>query len=197
MAGFSFGGRKGGFEAARQRFLNASRKFEERQWLVVQRAALLMERELKKGIRSGRPGGKKFKKLAPTTRLLRRGSKPLIDTSALLGSITTTLIRHRKAAFVGVNRKSSRPGYSTFNVAIAHEFGTKPFVIPVTDKVRRFFWYLHVISGGKIKPLSENKTQILHPGVPARPFIKPTLDKVRPKLQAVLAKTFVEGRGPF
>lgn len=95
-------------------------------------------------------------------------------------------------AFVGVHRRSGN-----VNVAVAHEFGTRPFVIPVTPGVRRFFYYLYFASGGAILPLSASKTEILHPGIPARPFIRPTIEKIRPQLQGVIVGTFVEGGGPI
>ncbi len=176
----------------------AVRNVKKRQELAVRKVALMAEREIKLGIRNGAPGGQKFKPLAPSTLLLRRGSKPLIDSGSLLRSVSTTYDKSTMTAFVGVHRNTKGPGgKKLLNIAIVHEFGTKPYVIPVTDGVRRLFWFLHFASGGNINPLDPNKTEILHPGVPARPFIRPTIEKIRPKLQAELEKTFKANGGPI
>lgn len=184
--------------AARARLLGAVKSVRKRQTLAVRRAALLTEREIKKGLRSGRPGGKRFKKLSPITRLLREGSKPLIDQADLLNSITVTVDENRAAAFVGVHRSArGADGTSMVNVALAHEFGTKPFTMIVTPKIRSFFWALFFLSNGAIKPIGNRTPRILHPGVPARPFFRPTIEKIRPKLEGVLFVTMGEDGGPF
>lgn len=180
------------------RFRRATRSFEESQWLAVRRAALFAEAEIKKGLRSSAPGGQRFKPLSDITRILRRGTKPLLDTGSLLGSIKTTLDRRSRAAFVGVHRTARNPeGVDVVNIAVVHEFGTSPFVIEVTEGVRRFFWALHFKSGGKIKPLSPNKRTILHPGVPARPFIRPVIDKIAPEIQKMIRSAIIKNGGPI
>lgn len=194
LAGFRLNTRFNGFAAANKRLSGAPAANRARQWVAIRRAALLTERELKKGIRRGAPGGRRFRPLSLSTKVQRRGRKPLLDTGSLFQSIKTTLDKGRLRAFIGVHR-TARQG--AFNVAIAHEFGTRPFVIPVTPGVRRFFWYLHFKSNGRIKPLSPSKTQILHPGVPARPFLRPTLEAILPRLSQDLVKTFLSGRGPI
>jgi len=194
VAGFSLtAGRSSSWAAARRRLARASRTVEGKQWLAVKRAALLAEREIKKGLQSGKPGGTPFPPLAETTRLLRRGTKPLLDTASLLGSIKSVMDEKRRQAFVGVLRTArGREGEPLVNVAMVHEFGTGPFVIPVTPAVRRLFWALHFRSNGRIKPLSPTKTEIMHPGVPKRAFIRPTVEAITPRLQEVIATPFTE-----
>lgn len=201
MGGFRLGGaRSRSWEEAKKRFVQASAKVEERQFLAVRRAALLLERELKKGLRSGSPGGVPLKPLAPSTVLLRRkrSKNPLLDTGSLLGSITTTFDKRSRSAFVGVHRTArGSQGQSLVNVALIHEYGTKPFVIRVTPALRRLFWALHRKSKGRIQPLSARKQTIAHPGIPARPFMRPTLEAIRPKLEQDLAATLSAGNGPI
>lgn len=201
MAGFRLGAKKSrSWEIAKKRLVDASNKVEERQALAVRRAALLLERELKKGLRSGAPGGRAFAPLAQTTVLMRRkrSKNPLLDTGSLLSSITTTFDKRSRSAFVGVHRTArGSSGQSLVNVALIHEYGTKPFVIRVTPGVRRLFWRLHVVSKGRIKPLSAKKVLIAHPGIPARPFMRPTLEAVRQKLGDAIKAEFSSGGGPI
>ena len=191
MPGFSIGGSRNG---PLHRVRGAADEVRRRQWLSIQRAALLTERELKKGIRDGAPGGKRFRPLARSTLLLRKGSKPLIDTGALLGSISISTNPATMTAFIGVFRKARN---GAFNVAIAHEFGSKSFVISVTPAMRRLFWYLHRASGGQIKPISPNRTMIVHPGIPERPFVRPTIEKVKPMVKVAIETTLFEKGGPI
>lgn len=190
MAGFSFNGKKsGGWAEAGKRLAAGASKMKKAEGLAVKQAALFVERELKKGLRSGSPGGKKIKPLSPMTRRLRRGRRPLIDTGAMLGSIKTTFDANSASAFVGVHRSSrTSSGESVVNVAVIHEFGTKPFAIPVTAGVRRLFLALALKTNGKIKPISSSKTVILHPGIPARPFIRPTIEKIGPQVNGLILK---------
>lgn len=163
---------------------------------AVRKAALLAERELKLGIRNGAPGGQKFKPLALITLMLRkdRSSKPLLDTGALLGSIKTTVDAKAGTAFIGVHRTAyAADGENLVNVAMVHEFGTKPYAIPVTPGIRRLFWRLHLASDGRIKPISANKRFLQHPGVPARPFLQPTIDVIGPKISALVRATLAAG----
>lgn len=194
MAGFSLDGK--GFAAASLRFAAAAKSIKKAQIVAVRRAALITEAEIKKGLRSGAPGGVPLQPLSPFTRLLRRGTKPLLDQGFLLGSITTTVNEDSGEAFVGVHRTARGPdGESLVNVAAVHEFGTPPFVIPVTPGVRRFFIRLSIESGGAISPLSAGKTEILHPGVPARPFIRPTIEAIRERLRRELGVAIEQSGG--
>jgi len=55
--------------------------------------ALLLVREIKRGIRSQAPGGKAFVKLAESTIARKGSSKALIDTGFLVNSITQRILR--------------------------------------------------------------------------------------------------------
>lgn len=194
MAGFRLTVGLRGFSAARKRFEKATKTVKRKQALAIRRAALVAERAIKKGLRSSKPGDQALTPLAPITRLLRRGRKPLIDRGDLLGSIKTTMDNKRPAAFVGVHRSArSGGGESVVNVALAHEFGTKPFVIRITPALRSLFVVLFRLSRGRIRPLSRSKTEIMHPGVPPRPFVRPVIEKIRPELESTIAVTLGQG----
>lgn len=150
--------------------------------LIVDQAtgkvAAELETAIKKGIRSQAPGGKKFKPLAKSTKKMKKSSKALIHHGDLLGSIRTehTTVSAGRAWFVGVNRTAKgKDGESLMNIAMIHEFGTKPYQIEITPRMRRW-WQAMVIKKvfkGTLHPLQE---YISHPGIPARPFLGPTYE---------------------
>lgn len=199
MAGFKLSLSMPNFEASRKKFNSYVASFEGRQKLAVKKAALIVEREIKSGLKSGAPGGRRFKPLSLITLILRgQSAKPLLDKGDLLGSISTTTSAKGDEAFVGVHRTArSSTGAPLVNIARIHEFGTKPYTIPVTNAMRSFFWFLHFRSGGVIQPLGVNKTAIRHPGVPARPFIRPVIPVVRVKVEGAVRVALSENGGPI
>ena len=64
------------------------------------KAAILLVREIQRGIRSQAPGGQPFAKLAESTIRRKGSSKALIDTGFLINSITHRILRDR--AFIGL-----------------------------------------------------------------------------------------------
>lgn len=117
------------------------------------------------GFREGGTGGKKWSKLTPITRRIRKsptrqgigkgGTKVLMVSAQLRNSVTV----HKQAEseyFVGVLR--SEKG---FNIARVHELGA---VIPVTEKMRAYFRYLLAIGVlRKPWPPSSKTTIIVRP----------------------------------
>lgn len=189
MAGFQIA-KTGSWKAARKKYEEAAKDPKKRLLLALKRAALMLEAEIKKGLSTGAPGGVPFRPLALSTILQRRDNsdRPLLDTGALLGSVTTQIDENKLEGVVGVNRSAGN-----MNVAEIHEFGTEPYAIPVTPALRAFFLRLSIISGGRILPLSKSTDVIYHPGVPARPFLRPAMEAVRPKLAAELKLAIERG----
>lgn len=132
--------------------------------------------------------GKLGTRNAPLTILLKRSTKTLFDYGELLKAITHKVISW-KTAFVGVLKQSKgRDGKSLTNVVVAIHEGVN---ITVTPKMRAMFWYLWLVTQGKmkeskldgrakqiyerirgrrvIKPLSPSTTAIR---IPSRPFIR-------------------------
>lgn len=124
----------------------------------VRRMAMLLVREIKKGIVSGAPGGKKFTELADSTKRRKGSSKPLIDEGKLLSSIVEVIKGDR--AFVGLLYTSRyKDGEEVANIGAVMESGAtitmpngttviippRPFLAPVmqqhlpkiTDNIRR------------------------------------------------------------
>jgi hypothetical protein len=130
-----------------------------------------------KGIRNQAPGGQAFKPLADTTKEMKGSSKALIHRGDLIRSVGVDDVELGTAFFVGVNRAArGRDGKELANIAEIHEFGTKPYLIKVTPKLRRF-WYAMFIKGIFQAPLKPSTTVIRHPGVPARPYLRPSYEE--------------------
>lgn len=100
--------------------------FRQRLALAVRQAtiknALLLVREIKRGIRDQAPGGKQFAPLAQVTIERKGSSKALIDTGFLLNAITQKILSD--GAFIGLLRTSiSKNGESVANIGAIMEYG--------------------------------------------------------------------------
>lgn len=111
--------------------------------------ALLLVREIKRGIRDQAPGGKQFAPLAQVTIDRKGSSKALIDTGFLVNSITQKILSDR--AFVGLLRTSfNKDGENAANIGAIMEYGCtinhpsgaviiippRPFLHPTMEKYR-------------------------------------------------------------
>ena len=111
--------------------------------------AILLVREIKRGIRSQAPGGKPFVKLAESTIRRKGSSKALIDTGFLINAITQKIMADR--AFVGLLRGTvNKDGDDMVNIGAVMEYGAtiqhpngavivippRPFLHPVMEKHR-------------------------------------------------------------
>ena len=111
--------------------------------------ALLLVREIKRGIRDQAPGGKQFEPLAQVTIDRKGSSKALIDTGFLVNAITQKIMSD--GAFVGLLRTSIRKdGESVANIGAIMEYGAT----------------INHPSGAVIV-------------IPPRPFLHPTMEKYR------------------
>ena len=100
--------------------------FGKRFELVIRQAtiknALLLVREIKRGIRDQAPGGKQFAPLAQVTIERKGSSKALIHTGFLLNAITQKILSD--GAFIGLLRTSiSKGGESVANIGAIMEYG--------------------------------------------------------------------------
>jgi len=111
--------------------------------------AMLLVREIKKGIVSQAPGDQPFVKLAESTMRKKGSSKALIDTGFLVASITQLIFGDR--AFVGLLRGTrNKTGEEIVNIGAIMEYGAtinhpngavivippRPFLHPVMEKYR-------------------------------------------------------------
>lgn len=145
--------------------------------------AHFLRAKIAEGITSQSPGGQAFKPLAPSTlatRLFRRfkGTKALLVKADLRNSLTV-VSPHEGVAFVGVLRtaRGSR-GQALANVAELNEFGSRPIVIRVTPKMLRVLAaVLGARGAGFHGPTREGHKGIIVTQIPARPFIRPVVEK--------------------
>jgi hypothetical protein len=136
--------------------------------------------------------GTKWEPPAEETLRMRRAkgkrgrTKALMVYGDLRGSIKVKKVGSTEW-FVGVHRsaKHRRTGKALANIAAIHEFGADGFTIPVTKKMRAYFWFLHLKTRGAwragsgrkppkfmIMPIHPSKT-VIEMRIPARPFIRP------------------------
>ncbi|MCE5314011.1 MAG: hypothetical protein ABFD49_07050 [Armatimonadota bacterium] len=116
--------------------------------------ALLLVREIKRGIRDQAPGGKQFVPLAQVTIDRKKSSKALIDTGFLVDSITQKIMEDQ--AFIGLLKTSAYKdgeGESVANIGAIMEYG----------------YSIETPSG----------TVVI---IPPRPFLHPTMEKYRDEI---------------
>lgn len=194
MAGFRVS-KTGSWAAARKKFDAAAKDPKAKLLLALRRAVLVVEREMKLGLKSGAPGGDALKPLSAMTIFLRRNhsSAPLLDHGDLLGAIHSKVDEASLEGFVGVFRQGSgAKDVDRARLAEIHEFGVEPYAIRVTDAMRRFFLAISLQSGGRFSPLAKTTTTIYHPGIPARPFIRPAMKAALPKIKKAVTLVFNE-----
>lgn len=142
--------RSGDWDKAKRLLTNG---FNQRLALAIRKAtiknALLLVREIQRGIRSQSPGGKQFAPLAEATIERKGSSKALIDTGFLVNSITQKILSD--GAFVGMLRTSVYAnGENLANIGAIMEYGCT----------------INHPSGAVIV-------------IPPRPFLHPTMEKYR------------------
>lgn len=151
---------------------------------AVQQEAHFLRAKIVEGLVSQSPGGQAFRPLAASTLAVRR-FKRFRGTKALLnrGDLRNSIAVHRETfgAFVGVLRSArNRQGAPLANVAELNEWGSRPIVIQVTPKMRRFLAAALRSSGGGAFTGGGGGAGgfgIVVVQIPARPFIRPVVDR--------------------
>lgn len=151
------------------------------------RRALLQEGhflrgKIVEGITKQAPAGEAFRPLSPYTLAIRKatgftGTKALIERGDLRRSVA---VKETSAGvFVGVHRNAvASSGRRLVNIAEVHEFGSKPIVIRMTDRMRRFL--AMAFRRAELPERDRNGTGIIVVQIPARPFIRPVFRKFAP-----------------
>lgn len=176
-----------GVEAAKKSVAQLAREARRAADEMTRTEAEELAKQIRQTLRAQGVGGIMFKPLSKTTILIRRklrgrrGTKALIETGSMLRSVRThkVVIPGRSLAFfVGVHRTARGPkGRPLANIAEFHEFGTRPFRITVTPKFRVFWNYVLAKASPGIRPLTGHTQMLNHPGVPERPFLRPSFEE--------------------
>jgi hypothetical protein len=146
-----------------------------------------LAKQIRGTLRAQGVGGDKFQPLSKMTILIRRklrgrrGTKALIESGSMLRSVRThkVVIPGRTLAFfVGVHRTArGARGKALANIAEIHEFGTRSYNITVSPRFRVFWNYVLAKTSPGVRPLSARTLTLRHPGIPARPFLRPSFDE--------------------
>lgn len=131
--------------------------------LTCNRVGIAAAAAVKKGIRDGAPGGKKFAPLSDFTKARKGSTKPLIDNGDLLGSISHQVLSSNEVWVGALRGTRTKDGKDIVDIAAVHEFGA---TIKVTPKMRG---YLH--SQGLHLAAS---TQYIH--IPERSYLRATFE---------------------
>lgn len=176
--------RTGDWEVARRILAGAGPRVRRALEAAVAQEAHYMRRLIVEGMRTQAPGDQPFRPLSPNTLAIRRfkrfrGSKALIRRGDLRNAWTVRTMPGARA-FVGIMRTArNRDGRPLANIEELNEYGSRPIVIPITPKMRRF---LHAALGpGGPQPSGngggETGTGFLVVRIPARPVIAPIVEK--------------------
>lgn len=171
----------GDWDVARRFVSTASRRFREAVDKAVLQEAQFFRTKIVEGIREQAPGGQSFAPLAPTTLAVRRfvgfrGTKALIRRGDLRNSIV--VVKQAGGVFVGVLRTAKgKAGQPLVNVAAVHEFGSRPIVLKLTPKARRFLHAAFRNAGLDSAAADRPSVGIAVIHVPARPFLRPVFEK--------------------
>ncbi len=129
---------------------NLAARFQIAVYKATVKNALLLVREIKKGIKSQAPGGQAFVKLAESTIKKKGSSKALIDTGFLINAVTQKIMGDK--AFIGLLRGTrNKSGDEIVNIGAIMELGAtinhpnggviiippRPFMYPVMKKYRK------------------------------------------------------------
>jgi hypothetical protein len=170
---------------------------------AVRLEAEYVRQQIIKGLDDQAPAGQRFVSLSQLTRVFRQargfsGKKALIVSAGLRNSVTVKKVG-RLGLWVGVNRSArTKDGHSLANVANLQENGGV-IVIRVTPKMRRYVMMVlrqagligrtfrdrrtgRFARGRRSSDTGAHKAGTLASGVlivhiPARPFIKPVMEK--------------------
>jgi hypothetical protein len=161
----------------------APRKLEAAMRKATLQEGQFMRSKIVQGITRQAPGGKPFTPLADGTLITRRakgfhGTKALIVRADLRNSISVK--EHGDGlsggVFIGIQRSARSPsGKSMVDIAEIHEFGSKPLIIQMTPKMKRFLRMAYRKAMVPFRP--GNGTGIIVSRIPARPFLRPVFDE--------------------
>jgi hypothetical protein len=177
--------RTGEWSKAREFFNGSGARMQQALQSGLRHEAERLRTEVVQGITRQAPGGRAFVPLSASTLARRRlggflGTKALMVAGDLRNAVTVVV--RGDEAFVGVQRATrGADGRSLANVAEIQEFGAGPFVVPITDKMRRLLGALRAVSGsapaaGGSSGHNGTGSRVIVVKIPPRPFLRPAFD---------------------
>ena len=173
--------------AAAQSFLTAApSRVDAGLKVAIRREAELFRKEVVQGIAKQAPAGKRFKALSKHTLVMRKfqkfkGKKALMRRGDLRRSIKVTTAPG--GFFVGILRSArSSQGDGLVNIAAVQEFGAT-IVLKMTPKMRKYLAMVFRQAGlvaSAAPATSGASSRVIIIRNPARPFIEPVAEKLRP-----------------
>ena len=151
----------------------------------IKKEAHALRAAMIQGITRQSPAGAPFTPLSELTLAIRKmrgfsGSKALIDRGDLRNAINVVFRGGGTSAFIGVPRKArSKQKGRMIDVAKVHEFGAGPFIIPKTEKMRRFIFAALKSAGIEPRKSGGRRSGVVVINIPARPFIRPVFESYK------------------
>lgn len=151
--------------------------------ITLKREAEALRGTIVRGFTTQAPGGKPFRPLSAWTIAMRRfkgfsGDKALIHTGEMRKSIVSKVYPATATAFVGLLYSAkSKDGQSLVNIGKVHEFGSKPYIVRVTPKMRRFLAMVAKTTGLITYSSGRKGKGFYLIKIPARPFLQPSYEK--------------------
>jgi len=145
-------------------------KFHHRLNIGVKRAmtkaCLYARKKVKLDIKA-----KKYDKNAPMTEAIKGSTTPLVDNNELVRSVTHKLFKGGYEAFVGVLKGTKRGDKDAVDLASVLHDGA---IIPVTPKMRRYFFMMFMEGNDGWYPIADDTTEIV---IPPRKFLEAPLSE--------------------
>lgn len=173
--------RTGDWARARELLSNTSGRLKGAVERAMKQEAHALRNEVVSGLTAQAPGGEPIRPPAPVTLAARQldgfgGTKSLLVRCDLRNAIS--VIADGDEVFIGVLRSAkSSTGESLADIAQIQEFGGPPVIIPITPKMRGYLAVLFKRAGSPRRPGSGRGVVVTQ--VPARPFLRPSFEKLR------------------
>ncbi len=169
----------GDWGRAAQIFSGAPKKLRKAINMALRTEAELLRKEIVQGLTTQSPGGRALKPPSPLTLAARRlqgkkGTKSLLVRADLRNAFVALV--KGDAGYVGIRKtKKTKSGDYVADIARLQEEGSKPRIIPITPKMRKFLFALFREAG--IEPSGGTGKGVVVVTTPARPYIKPAFDR--------------------
>ena len=163
-------------------FSGAPKRLEKAINMALRTEAELLRKHIVQGLTTQSPGGKALEPPSPLTLAARRlkgrkGTKSLLVRGDLRNGFVA-LVKDG-TGYVGIKKsKKTKSGDYLADIARLQEEGSKPRIIPITPKMRKFLFALFRDAG--IEPSGKGTGKgVVVVTTPPRPYIAPAFERYR------------------